>query len=59
MVNHRWVRLKKNKKGLKGRIKIFAQVMLGLFIGLTVYFHPEITTRDSNLISENKTQAQK
>ena len=44
---------KKNKKGLKGRIKIFAQVMLGLFIGLTVYFHPEITTRDSNLISEN------
>ena len=47
---------KKNKKGLKGRIKIFAQVILGLFIGLTVYFHPEITTRDSNLISENKTQ---
>ena len=47
---------KKNKKGLKGRIKIFAQVVLGLFIGLTVYFHPEITTRDSNLISENKTQ---
>ena len=42
---------KKNKKGLKGRIKIFAQVILGLFIGLTVYFHPEITTRDSNLIS--------
>ena len=47
---------KKNKKGLKGRIKIFAQVMLGLFIGLTVYFHPEITTRDSKLISENKIQ---
>ena len=47
---------KKNKKGLKGRIKIFAQVILGLFIGLTVYFHPEITTRDSNLISENKIQ---
>ena len=47
---------KKNKKGLKGRIKIFAQIILGLFIGLTVYFHPEITTRDSNLISENKIQ---
>ena len=47
---------KKNKKGLKGRIKIFAQVILGLFIGLTVYFHPEITTRDSNLTSENKIQ---
>ena len=47
---------KKNKKGLKGRIKIFAQVILGLFIGLTVYFHPEITTRDSKLISDNKIQ---
>ena len=47
---------KKNKKGLKGRIKIFAQVVLGLFIGLTVYFHPEITTRDSKLPSENKIQ---
>ncbi len=47
---------KKNKKGLKGRIKIFAQVVLGLFIGLTVYFHPEITTRDSKLKSENKIQ---
>ena len=47
---------KKNKKGLKGRIKIFAQVMLGLFIGLTVYFHPEITTRDNKLTSENKIQ---
>ena len=47
---------KKNKKGLKGRIKIFAQVVLGLFIGLTVYFHPEITIRDSNLTSENKIQ---
>ena len=47
---------KKNKKGLKGRIKIFAQVILGLFIGLTVYFHPEITTRDIKQTSENKIQ---
>ena len=47
---------KKNKKGLKGRIKIFAQVVLGLFIGLTVYFHPEITIRDSKITSENKIQ---
>ena len=45
---------KKNKKGLKGSIKILAQVILGLFIGLMVYFHPEITTRnvDSNSNSE-------
>ena len=37
---------KKNKKGLRGSIKILAQVILGLFIGLMVYFHPEITTRN-------------
>ena len=45
---------KKNKKGLRGSIKILAQVILGLFIGLMVYFHPEITTRnvDSNSKSE-------
>ena len=45
---------KKNKKGLRGSIKILAQVILGLFIGVMVYFHPEITTRnvDSNPNSE-------
>ena len=45
---------KKNKKGLRGSIKILAQVILGLFIGLMVYFHPEITTRnvESNSNSE-------
>ncbi|MAT79361.1 MAG: phospho-N-acetylmuramoyl-pentapeptide-transferase [Flavobacteriales bacterium] len=45
---------KKNKKGLKGRIKILAQVILGLFIGFTVYFHPEITTRDNNILTKNQ-----
>ena len=45
---------KKNKKGLRGSIKILAQVILGLFIGVMVYFHPDITTRnvDSNSNSE-------
>tara|TARA_Y100001949_G_scaffold51816_1_gene43658 strand:- start:3116 stop:4321 length:1206 start_codon:yes stop_codon:yes gene_type:complete len=49
---------RKNKKGLKGRIKILAQVILGLFIGLTVYFHPEITTRENNTIQKNKLELQ-
>ena len=40
---------KKNKSGLKGSIKIFAQVILGLFIGFTVYFHPDITTRNNEI----------
>jgi len=47
---------KKNKQGLKGRFKILAQVILGLFIGFTVYFHPEITTRDNRFITKNKVE---
>ena len=47
---------KKNKQGLKGRFKILAQVILGLFIGFTVYFHPEITTRDNSFITKNKVE---
>ena len=47
---------KKNKKGLKGSIKILAQVILGLFIGLTVYFHPEITTRNNENSIANKSE---
>ena len=47
---------KKNKKGLKGSIKILSQVILGLFIGLTVYFHPEITTRNNENSIANKSE---
>ena len=47
---------KKNKDGLKGRFKILAQVILGLFIGFTVYFHPEITTRDNSFVTINKVE---
>ena len=45
---------KKNKKGLRGSIKILAQVILGLFIGLMVYFHPEITTRNVDSYSNSE-----
>ena len=37
---------KKNKKGLKGSFKIIGQVILGLYIGFTVYFNPEIKTKN-------------
>jgi len=36
---------KKNKKGLAGKFKIIGQVGLGLIVGLTVYFHPDIQTK--------------
>lgn len=41
---------KKNKQGLPGKFKVFGQVFLGIIIGATMYFHPEITVRlDDNV----------
>ena len=39
---------KKDKEGLKGRFKIMGQVVLGLVVGATLYFHPEVTMRERN-----------
>ena len=36
---------KKNKSGLQGRFKIIGQVILGIFIGSILYFHPDVTVR--------------
>ncbi|WP_299434582.1 phospho-N-acetylmuramoyl-pentapeptide-transferase [uncultured Maribacter sp.] len=48
---------KKDKEGLKGRFKILGQVGLGLIVGATLYFHPEVTMREHNktMITENFT----
>ncbi|MFK5972959.1 MAG: phospho-N-acetylmuramoyl-pentapeptide-transferase [Flavobacteriaceae bacterium] len=48
---------KKNKKGLKGRFKILGQVGLGLIVGTTLYFHPEVTMRERSktIITEQYT----
>ena len=45
---------KKDKKGLKGRFKIMGQVVLGLIVGTTLYFHPEVTMKekDGTIITE-------
>jgi phospho-N-acetylmuramoyl-pentapeptide-transferase len=46
---------KKDKEGLKGRFKVMGQVGLGLIVGLTLYFHPQVTIKekDSSTITEN------
>ena len=38
---------KNNKNGLNGYFKILGQVILGLYIGFTVYFNPEIKTQNN------------
>ncbi|SDL99948.1 phospho-N-acetylmuramoyl-pentapeptide-transferase [Kriegella aquimaris] len=48
---------KKNKKGLKGRFKIMGQVILGLFVGSVLYFHPDVTMKEEGrtIITESFT----
>ena len=37
---------KKNKEGLKGKFKVIGQVGIGLIVGATLYFHPDVTTKE-------------
>lgn len=39
-------KFKKDKAGLKGKFKIIGQVGLGLIVGLTLFFHPEVTIKE-------------
>ncbi len=43
---------KKNKEGLKGKFKVLGQVGLGVLVGLTLYFSPQVTVKHQ----ENKTE---
>jgi len=37
---------KKNKEGLKGRFKIVGQISLGIFVGLMLYFNPDVVIKE-------------
>ena len=37
---------KKDKGGLKGKFKIAGQISLGLFVGMMLYFHPDVVVRE-------------
>lgn len=42
---------KNDKKGLKGSFKIIGQIILGLVVSSTIYFHPDITIKQKMLKS--------
>ncbi len=44
---------KKDKEGLKGKIKVVAQVGLGLIVGLVMYLSPDIVSRENTEIRVN------
>ncbi|PZD78013.1 phospho-N-acetylmuramoyl-pentapeptide-transferase [Mesonia sp. K7] len=43
---------KKNKEGLKGKFKVFGQVGLGIIVGVTMYFHPDITIKEKPKVDQ-------
>jgi phospho-N-acetylmuramoyl-pentapeptide-transferase len=40
---------KKNKEGLRGKFKVFAQVIAGIVVGLTLHFNDDIVAREKVL----------
>lgn len=48
----------KDKKGLSGKLKILGQVLLGLFVGLTMYFSPDIVIREKAIIPDQAIQTE-
>ena len=50
-------KIKKNKDGLSGIFKIIGQVGLGLIVGITMYFHEDITIKrkyaDAQIVNRN------
>ena len=50
---------KKNKEGLRGKFKIAGQVVLGLLVGFTMYFHKDILVREHVPVEESAEVQQK
>ncbi|MCM5661475.1 phospho-N-acetylmuramoyl-pentapeptide-transferase [Galbibacter mesophilus] len=46
---------KKDKEGLKGKFKVLGQIGIGLIVGATLYFHPNVTVKEE-LKTENKVE---
>lgn len=42
---------KKDKEGLKGKFKILGQIGIGIIVGATLYFHPQVTVKEELKLS--------
>ncbi|BAO76163.1 phospho-N-acetylmuramoyl-pentapeptide-transferase [Winogradskyella sp. PG-2] len=47
-------KFKNDKEGLKGKFKVLGQVGLGLIVGLTLYFHEDVTIKEELPIQEQR-----
>ena len=46
-------KFKNNKDGLSGKFKVIGQVGLGIIVGATMYFHPDITVKRHKISTNN------
>lgn len=53
-------KIKKNKDGLKGKFKVIGQIGLGLIVGITMFFHPDVTIKrkyaDAKVVNRNNVE---
>jgi phospho-N-acetylmuramoyl-pentapeptide-transferase len=47
-------KFKKNKEGLKGRFKVLGQIGLGIIVGATLFFHPDVTMKEKLPIEQQR-----
>jgi phospho-N-acetylmuramoyl-pentapeptide-transferase len=47
-------KFKNDKEGLKGRFKVLGQVGLGIIVGTTLYFHPDVTIKEKLPVVEQQ-----
>ena len=47
-------KFKNDKEGLKGKFKVLGQVGLGLIVGLTLYFHKDVTSKEELPLVEQR-----
>ncbi|MDO5616097.1 MAG: phospho-N-acetylmuramoyl-pentapeptide-transferase, partial [Cruoricaptor ignavus] len=53
-------KIKKNKDGLSGKFKVIGQVGLGLIVGVTMFFHPDVVVKrkyaDAQVVNRNNVE---
>ena len=47
-------KFKNDKQGLKGRFKVLGQVGLGIIVGATLFFHPEVTMKEKLPVEQQR-----
>jgi len=53
-----YLKLKKSKEGLSGKLKILGQVVIGIIVGATLFFHEEVVLQENIPVQRSEQIAQ-